>query len=76
MVKKQKHKRRVLTEEKLDTIGVRLEHAPGKLLKRVAQEAGVSKSSASTATQWLKPSSEIWYLVCCKCKKDFCTCVF
>jgi hypothetical protein len=30
---KQKHKRRVLTEEKLDNIGARLEHTPRKSLK-------------------------------------------
>jgi hypothetical protein len=46
---KQKHKRRVLTE-KLDYIGARLEHTPRKSLKRLAQETGVSKSSARTAT--------------------------
>jgi transposase len=62
--KKQKHKRRVLTEEKLDDMGARLEHTPKKSLKRLAQETGVSKSSARTATQLLKPSSESWYLVC------------
>jgi hypothetical protein len=44
--KKQKHKRRVLTEKKLDDIGTRLEHTPRKSLKRLAQETGVSKSSA------------------------------
>jgi hypothetical protein len=70
-----KHKCRVLTEEKLDATGARLEHTPRKSLKRLAQETGVSKSSARTATQLLKPSSESWCLVCCKCK-DCCTCVF
>jgi hypothetical protein len=35
--------RRVLTEEKSDDIGARLE--PRKSLKRLAQERGVSKSS-------------------------------
>jgi hypothetical protein len=74
--KKQKHKRRVLTEEKLDDIGARLEHTPRKSLKRLAQEVGVSKSSARTATQLLKPPSESWCLVCCKCKKDCYTCFF
>jgi hypothetical protein len=34
----------VLTEEKLDDIGVRLEHTPRKSLKRLAQETGVSTS--------------------------------
>jgi transposase len=74
--KKQKHKRRVLSEEKLGTIGARLEHTPRKLLNGPAQETGVSKSSERTATQLLKPSSESWCLVCCKCKRDDCTCVF
>jgi transposase len=40
--KKTKHKRRVLAEEKLDDIGVRLEHTPRKSLKRLAQGTGVS----------------------------------
>jgi transposase len=52
---KQKHKRRLLTEEKLDDIGARLEHTTRKSLKCLAQETGVSKSSARTATQLLKP---------------------
>jgi DeoR/GlpR family transcriptional regulator of sugar metabolism len=39
----------VLTEEKLDDIGARLEHTPRKSLKRLAQETGVSKSSARRA---------------------------
>jgi response regulator of citrate/malate metabolism len=52
--KKQKHKCRVLTEEKLDDIGARLEHTPRKSLKRLAQETGVSKSSARKTTQLLK----------------------
>jgi gamma-glutamylcysteine synthetase len=52
--KKQKHKRRVLTEEKLDDIGARLEHTPRKSLKRLAQETGVSKFSARSATKLLK----------------------
>jgi hypothetical protein len=41
--KKQKYKRRVLTEEKLDDIGARLEQTPRKPLKRLVQETGVSK---------------------------------
>jgi transposase len=75
--KKAKHKRRALTEEFHD-IGARLEHTrtPTKSLKRLAQETGVSKSSATMAAQLLKPSSESWCLLCCKCKKDCCTCVF
>jgi transposase len=55
--KKQKHKRRVLTEGKLEDIGARLEHAPRKSLKHLAQEAGKSMSSARLSTQYLKPRS-------------------
>jgi hypothetical protein len=51
--KKQKHKR-VLTEEKLDDTGARLVHTPRKSSKPLAQETGVSKSSARKATQFLK----------------------
>jgi hypothetical protein len=51
--KKQKHKRRVLTE-KLGDVRARLEHTPRKSLKRLAQENGVSKCSARTATKLLK----------------------
>jgi hypothetical protein len=47
--KKQKRKCRLLIEEKLDGTGASLEHTPRKLLKRLAQETGVSKSSARTA---------------------------
>jgi hypothetical protein len=43
----------VLTQEKLDDIGARLEHTPRKSLKHLAQ-SGVSKSSARTATKLLK----------------------
>jgi hypothetical protein len=68
--KKQKQKRPVLTEEKLDATGARWS------LKRLAQETGLSKSSARTGTQLLKPSRESWCLVWCKCKMDCCTCVF
>jgi hypothetical protein len=52
--KKPKHKRRVLTEEKLDDVGTRLEHTSRKSLKLLAQRNGVSKSSASRTTQMLK----------------------
>jgi hypothetical protein len=52
--KKQKHKLRVLTEEKLDDIKARLEHTPRKSLKRLVQDFGVSNSSARRATQLLK----------------------
>jgi predicted metal-binding protein len=68
----QKHKSRVLTDEKLNDIGARLEHKHRKSLKRLAQKTWVSKSSART-TEVLKPSSASWCLVCCKCKKDSCT---
>jgi transposase len=54
IVKKQNHKRRLLTEEKLDDIGARFEHTPRKSLKRLAQEAGVSEYSTRTAKQLLK----------------------
>jgi hypothetical protein len=73
--KKEKHKRQVLTD-KLHDIGARFEHTPRKSLKRLAEETGVSMCSARTATQLLKPSSESWCLVCCKCKKECCICVF
>jgi hypothetical protein len=46
--KKQKYKRWGLTE-KLDDIGATLEHTPRKSMKCLAQEIGVSKSSARTA---------------------------
>jgi hypothetical protein len=72
--KKQMHKCQLLTE-KLDDIEARLELASRKPLKLLAQEAGVPKSSARTATQLLKPSSESWCPVCCK-YKDCCICVF
>jgi len=52
--KKPESKRRVLTEKKLDEIGARLEHTPWKSLRHLAQETGVSKSSARTATKLLK----------------------
>jgi hypothetical protein len=74
--KKQKHQRRVLTQEKLDDTRARFEHIPRKSLKRLSQETGVSNSSTRTATQLPKQSSESWCLVCCNCKKYFCTCVF
>jgi hypothetical protein len=50
-------KRRVLTEEKLDEIGARLEHSPQKSLRLIAQETGISKTSARTATILLKLKS-------------------
>jgi hypothetical protein len=53
MNKKTEYKRRGRTEEKLYDIGARLQHTPRKSLKRLAQETGVSKPSARTATQLL-----------------------
>jgi hypothetical protein len=52
MDKKQKCNSQVLTE-KLGDIGDRLEHTPRKSLKHLAQETGVSKSSARMATHLL-----------------------
>jgi hypothetical protein len=54
IAKKQKHKHLVLTEEKLDDTGTRLEHTPRKSLKCLAQVTGESKSSARMATQLVK----------------------
>jgi hypothetical protein len=51
---KKKHERWVLTEEKLDAIGARLEPTPRKSLKRLAQETGLSKPNARRAAQLLK----------------------
>jgi hypothetical protein len=67
--KKQEHKRRVLTQKKLGGIVARFEHTPRKSLKRLAQETGVSKPSARTATQLLKPSSESWCLCAVSARK-------
>jgi transposase len=47
-------KRRVLTEEKLDEIGARLERSPRKSFRLIAQETGISKTSARTAAMLLK----------------------
>jgi hypothetical protein len=52
--KKQKHKHRVFTEEKLDDIGAGFEHTPGKSLKRLAHVTGASNPSARRTTQLLK----------------------
>jgi hypothetical protein len=51
---KKKHKRQMLTEGKLDDIGARLQHTPGKSLKSLAQENGESKSGARRAIQLLR----------------------
>ena len=47
-------RRHVLTKEKLDEIGERLEHIPQISLKRLWQETGVSVSSVQRATKLLK----------------------
>jgi hypothetical protein len=52
--KKPKHEHQVLTEEKLDDIGSRLDHTPRKSLKHLAQVTGVSESSERWTTQLLK----------------------
>jgi hypothetical protein len=52
----------VLTE-KLDDVGARLECAPRKSLKRLAQETGVSKSSARTAAQLMKRGPHIQHIL-------------
>jgi hypothetical protein len=39
----------MLTEEKLDDTGARLEHTPRKSLKHLAQETGVSKNGKRIA---------------------------
>jgi hypothetical protein len=52
--KEQKCKHRVLSEETFSDIWARIEHTPRKSLKHLAQETGVSKSCARTATQLLK----------------------
>jgi hypothetical protein len=44
----------VLTEEKLDNIGARLETSPRKSLKRLAPEMNVLKTSARKVTKLLK----------------------
>jgi hypothetical protein len=44
----------VLTEEKLDDTGARLEHTPRKSLKHLTQETRMSKSSVRRATKLLK----------------------
>ncbi|KAJ4452094.1 hypothetical protein ANN_03610 [Periplaneta americana] len=52
--KKHVQQRRVLTEEKFDDVGARLEHSPHKSLRRLAQEVNISKTSALLATKLLK----------------------
>jgi hypothetical protein len=52
--RKPDRKRNLLTEEKLDDIGTRLETSPRRSLIRLAQETCVSEKSASRATKLLK----------------------
>ena len=47
-------RRHVLTEEKLDEIGERLERNPQKSLQRLSQETGVSVPSEQRAAKLLK----------------------
>jgi hypothetical protein len=49
--KKPATKRNVLTEEELDEIGPTLEQTPQKSLRCLAQETGISKSSATRVTK-------------------------
>ena len=55
--KKRNVKRRVLTEQKLEEIGERLENSPQKSLRRLAQETDISKASAWKAIKLLKLKS-------------------
>jgi hypothetical protein len=52
--KKPDRKRTVLTEEKFDESGARLETSPRKSLRRLVQETRVSKTSARRATKLLQ----------------------
>ncbi|KAJ4447277.1 hypothetical protein ANN_09281 [Periplaneta americana] len=52
--KKRVQQRRVLTEEKFDEVGVRLEHSPRKSLRRLGQEFNIFKTSAFVVTKLLK----------------------
>jgi hypothetical protein len=55
MQDKNKHrKRRVLTEEKLDDIGTRVERRPKKFLRLVIHQCGFAKSTAHVAIEFLK----------------------
>lgn len=51
---KPKRRRRVLTEEKLGEIGAALEASPKKSLNSLAQEVGISQTTAHVATKLLK----------------------
>ena len=52
--KKRNRKRTVLTEETLDEIDTSLEHTPTKSIPKLAQQVGISESSAHRATKLLK----------------------
>jgi hypothetical protein len=52
--KKQNYKQRVLTEDKLDGIGAKLDHTPWKSLICLSQETEASNSSAWRVTKLLK----------------------
>jgi hypothetical protein len=58
-------KKRILTKEKLDEIWARLEHSPQKSMRCLAQETGISKSSAAKARKWwistyLNGTENVW----------------
>ena len=52
--KKRNHKHTVLTEETLDEIGASLERTPTESIPKLAQQVGISESSAHRATELLK----------------------
>ena len=52
--KKRNRKRTVLTEETLHEIGASLEHTPTKSIPKLAQQMGISESSAHSATKLIK----------------------
>ena len=52
--KKQRVNKHVLTEEKLDEVGERLEHTLQKSLRRLAQETEILMTSVRRATKLLK----------------------
>ena len=52
--KTRNRKRAVLTEETLDEIGASLERTPTKSIPKLAQQVGISESSAHRATKSLK----------------------
>ena len=52
--KKRNHKRTILTDETLDEVGASLERTPTKSIPKLAQQVGISVSSAHRATKLLK----------------------